>query len=225
MASRPAHDGWLYLAMGRQTASTSPRPGRRPARLQWRAAFSVAGPDGRDPAHFPPTGLRNIYDVALDAELKRLHARQTRTTGRHLHDFASSIASTAPTTGIRFSLRHAARRSDAAARRSRARHFPPGLRFLFGTAIPDGVSRQTCSSPSGADPSCVISVFIRRQRLRAGEGNSSLPPGMPWTPTRSSPRISSCSAAATLMLADYRRRSASQSAGAGASIHIAYGRG
>jgi putative membrane-bound dehydrogenase-like protein len=60
------HDGWLYLAMGDNGVNV-PRPEGD------RLVFNGGGilrcrPDGRD-LHVFSTGLRNIYDVALDAEL------------------------------------------------------------------------------------------------------------------------------------------------------------
>jgi putative membrane-bound dehydrogenase-like protein len=60
------HDGWLYLALGDNGVNV-PRPEGD------RLIFNGGGilrcrPDGRD-LHVFATGLRNIYDVALDAEL------------------------------------------------------------------------------------------------------------------------------------------------------------
>jgi putative membrane-bound dehydrogenase-like protein len=60
------HDGWLYLAMGDNGLNV-----RRPEgdTLDLRGGGVLrCRPDGRD-LHVFATGLRNIYDVALDAEL------------------------------------------------------------------------------------------------------------------------------------------------------------
>ncbi len=60
------HDGWLYLALGDHGCDV-----RRPEgdRLQLRGGGILrCRPDGRD-LHVFATGLRNIYDVALDDEL------------------------------------------------------------------------------------------------------------------------------------------------------------
>jgi putative membrane-bound dehydrogenase-like protein len=60
------HDGWLYLALGDHGCDV-----RRPEgdRLVLQGGGIVrCRPDGRD-LHVFATGLRNIYDVALDAEL------------------------------------------------------------------------------------------------------------------------------------------------------------
>ena len=64
--SWPRHDGWLYLALG-DNGCDVPRPEGD------RLVFHGGGilrcrPDGRD-LHVFATGLRNIYDVALDEEL------------------------------------------------------------------------------------------------------------------------------------------------------------
>jgi putative membrane-bound dehydrogenase-like protein len=60
------HDGWLYLALGDHGCDVKRPEGDR-------LVFQGGGilrcrPDGRD-LHVFATGLRNIYDVALDAEL------------------------------------------------------------------------------------------------------------------------------------------------------------
>jgi len=60
------HDGWLYLALGDRGCDV-----RRPEgdRLLFRAGGILrCRPDGRD-LHVFATGLRNIYDIALDEEL------------------------------------------------------------------------------------------------------------------------------------------------------------
>ena len=60
------HDGWLYLALGDHGCNV-----RRPEgdRLVLEGGGILrCRPDGRD-LHVFATGLRNIYDVALDAEL------------------------------------------------------------------------------------------------------------------------------------------------------------
>ena len=60
------HDGWLYLAMGDNGVNV-PRPeGDR--LIHNGGAILRCRPDGRD-LHVFSTGLRNIYDIALDAEL------------------------------------------------------------------------------------------------------------------------------------------------------------
>jgi putative membrane-bound dehydrogenase-like protein len=60
------HDGWLYLALG-DNGVNIPRP--EGDRLVLRGGGILrCRPDGRD-LHVFATGLRNIYDVALDAEL------------------------------------------------------------------------------------------------------------------------------------------------------------
>jgi putative membrane-bound dehydrogenase-like protein len=60
------HDGWLYLAMGDNGVNVVRPEGDRLV-LQGGGIFRCR-PDGRD-LHLFATGLRNIYDVALDAEL------------------------------------------------------------------------------------------------------------------------------------------------------------
>jgi putative membrane-bound dehydrogenase-like protein len=60
------HDGWLYLALGDNGVSVLRPEGDR-LTLHGGGIFRCR-PDGRD-LHVFATGLRNIYDVALDAEL------------------------------------------------------------------------------------------------------------------------------------------------------------
>lgn len=60
------HDGWLYLAMGDNGVDV-PRPEGDRLVLQGGGILRCR-PDGRD-LHVYASGLRNIYDVALDAEL------------------------------------------------------------------------------------------------------------------------------------------------------------
>lgn len=61
-----AHDGWLYLALGDNGCDILRPEGDR---LVYRGGGILrCRPDGRD-LHLFATGLRNIYDVALDAEL------------------------------------------------------------------------------------------------------------------------------------------------------------
>jgi putative membrane-bound dehydrogenase-like protein len=60
------HDGWLYLAVGDNGVDV-PRPEGDRLVLQGGGILRCR-PDGRD-LHVFATGLRNIYDVALDAEL------------------------------------------------------------------------------------------------------------------------------------------------------------
>jgi putative membrane-bound dehydrogenase-like protein len=60
------HDGWLYLAMGDNGTDVRRPEGDRLV-LQGGGILRCR-PDGRD-LHVFATGLRNIYDVALDAEL------------------------------------------------------------------------------------------------------------------------------------------------------------
>ena len=60
------HDGWLYLALGDHGVDV-PRPEGDRLVLHGGGILRCR-PDGRD-LHVFATGLRNIYDVALDAEL------------------------------------------------------------------------------------------------------------------------------------------------------------
>jgi putative membrane-bound dehydrogenase-like protein len=60
------HDGWLYLALGDHGAKV-PRPEGDRLVLHGGGILRCR-PDGRD-LHVFATGLRNVYDVALDAEL------------------------------------------------------------------------------------------------------------------------------------------------------------
>ena len=60
------HDGWLYLALGDHGCDV-PRPEGDRLVLQGGGILRCR-PDGRD-LHVFATGLRNIYDVALDEEL------------------------------------------------------------------------------------------------------------------------------------------------------------
>jgi len=60
------HDGWLYLALGDNGVNV-PRPEGDRLVLHGGGILRCR-PDGRD-LHVFATGLRNIYDVALDAEL------------------------------------------------------------------------------------------------------------------------------------------------------------
>jgi len=60
------HDGWLYLALGDHGCDVARAEGDR---LVYRGGGILrCRPDGRD-LHVFATGLRNIYDVALDEEL------------------------------------------------------------------------------------------------------------------------------------------------------------
>src|SRR5207237_2125398 len=60
------HDGWLYLAMGDNGLDVLRPEGDR--LVLHGGGILRCRPDGRD-LHVFATGLRNIYDVALDAEL------------------------------------------------------------------------------------------------------------------------------------------------------------
>lgn len=60
------HDGWLYLALGDYGADVVRPEGDR--LLLQGGGILRCRPDGRD-LHVFATGLRNIYDIALDAEL------------------------------------------------------------------------------------------------------------------------------------------------------------
>src|SRR5436309_10787772 len=60
------HDGWLYLAMGDNGVNVVRPEGDR--LVPHGGGILRCRPDGRD-LHVFATGLRNIYDVALDAEL------------------------------------------------------------------------------------------------------------------------------------------------------------
>lgn len=62
----PGHDGWLYLALGDHGCDV-PRPEGDRLVLHGGGILRCR-PDGRD-LHVFATGLRNIYDVALDDEL------------------------------------------------------------------------------------------------------------------------------------------------------------
>lgn len=62
----PGHDGWLYLALGDHGCDV-PRPEGDRLVLNGGGILRCR-PDGRD-LHVFATGLRNIYDVALDDEL------------------------------------------------------------------------------------------------------------------------------------------------------------
>lgn len=60
------HDGWLYLALGDNGVNVLRLEGDR--LIHNGGAILRCRPDGRD-LHVFSTGLRNIYDIALDAEL------------------------------------------------------------------------------------------------------------------------------------------------------------
>ncbi|HEY1340643.1 MAG TPA: PVC-type heme-binding CxxCH protein, partial [Bryobacteraceae bacterium] len=60
------HDGWLYLAVGDHGVEVARPEGDR--LVLHGGGILRCRPDGRD-LHVFATGLRNIYDVALDAEL------------------------------------------------------------------------------------------------------------------------------------------------------------
>jgi putative membrane-bound dehydrogenase-like protein len=60
------HDGWLYLALGDHGVDVRRPEGDR--LVLWGGGILRCRPDGSD-LHVFATGLRNIYDVALDAEL------------------------------------------------------------------------------------------------------------------------------------------------------------
>jgi putative membrane-bound dehydrogenase-like protein len=60
------HDGWLYLALGDRGCDVQRPEGDR--LVHNGGAILRCRPDGRD-LHVFSTGLRNIYDVALDEEL------------------------------------------------------------------------------------------------------------------------------------------------------------
>jgi putative membrane-bound dehydrogenase-like protein len=60
------HDGWLYLALGDRGCDVQRPEGDR--LVHHGGAILRCRPDGRD-LHVFSTGLRNIYDVALDEEL------------------------------------------------------------------------------------------------------------------------------------------------------------
>jgi len=62
----PGHDGWLYLALGDNGIDVQRPEGDR--LVYHGGGILRCRPDGRD-LHLFATGLRNIYDVALDAEL------------------------------------------------------------------------------------------------------------------------------------------------------------
>src|SRR5205085_4348049 len=60
------HDGWLYLALGDNGVNVLRPEGDR--LIHNGGGILRCRPDGRD-LHVFSTGLRNIYDIALDAEL------------------------------------------------------------------------------------------------------------------------------------------------------------
>jgi putative membrane-bound dehydrogenase-like protein len=62
----PGHDGWLYLALGDHGCDVTRPEGDR--LVLEGGGILRCRPDGRD-LHVFATGLRNIYDVALDEEL------------------------------------------------------------------------------------------------------------------------------------------------------------
>jgi len=62
----PGHDGWLYLALGDHGCVVNRPEGDR--LVLEGGGILRCRPDGRD-LHVFATGLRNIYDVALDADL------------------------------------------------------------------------------------------------------------------------------------------------------------
>lgn len=85
------HDGWLYLALGDHGADVARPEGDRLV-LEGGGILRV-WPDGRD-LHVFATGLRNIYDVALDAELN-VFVRDNENDGgdykiRVCHSFAGA---------------------------------------------------------------------------------------------------------------------------------------
>jgi len=76
------HDGWLYLALGDHGCDVKRPEGDR-------LVFQGGGilrcrPDGRD-LHVFATGLRNIYDVALDEKLN-VFLRDNENDGGHLQN-------------------------------------------------------------------------------------------------------------------------------------------
>src|SRR3954469_19452923 len=74
------HDGWLYLALGGNGCDDQ-RPERD--RLVFHGGVILrCRPDGRD-LHVFATGLRNIYDVALDEELNVLLRDNENDGGEH----------------------------------------------------------------------------------------------------------------------------------------------
>jgi putative membrane-bound dehydrogenase-like protein len=62
----PGHDGWLYLALGDNGVNVLRPEGDR--LILQGGGILRCRPDGRD-LHVFSSGLRNIYDIALDAEL------------------------------------------------------------------------------------------------------------------------------------------------------------
>lgn len=76
------HDGWLYLALG-DNGVNIPRP--EGDRLVVNGGCMLrCRPDGRD-LHVFATGLRNIYDIALDAELNVFTRDNENDGGRYMN--------------------------------------------------------------------------------------------------------------------------------------------
>ena len=82
------HDGWLYLALGDQGVDV-PRPEGDRLVLQGGGILRCR-PDGRD-LHVFARGLRNIYDVALDAELNVFVRDNENDGGTYMNRLCHSI--------------------------------------------------------------------------------------------------------------------------------------
>ena len=76
------HDGWLYLALGDRGCDVARPEGDR--LVLHGGGILRCRPDGTD-LHLFSTGLRNIYDIALDDELN-VFVRDNENDGGTLHD-------------------------------------------------------------------------------------------------------------------------------------------
>ena len=130
------HDGWLYLALG-DNGCDVPRPEGDRLVLHGGGILRCR-PDGRD-LHVFATGLRNIYDVALDEELNVFVRDNENDGGDYMIRVCSQLLRRRPRLSV--PLRRAPRRGPAAARRPRPR-LVRGRALLPGAAVPGRVPRQ-----------------------------------------------------------------------------------
>jgi len=93
------HDGWLYLALGDHGCDV-PRPEGDRLVLQGGGILRCR-PDGRD-LHIFATGLRNIYDVALDED-STCSSATTKTTAATTRTGCITVSS-GPTMAIRICI-------------------------------------------------------------------------------------------------------------------------
>jgi glucose/arabinose dehydrogenase len=177
----PGHDGWLYLALGDHGCDV-PRPEGDRLVLNGGGILRCR-PNGRD-LHVFATGLRNIYDVALDDEMNVFVRDNENDGGTYMNRVYHSI----------FGADHGYpylydERPDEA--------LPPLADLGLGSSA-GGVcylERPTCSSANGAGRSCATSPNARAAPSLRSRNSSSRPAPI-TTPTASSQRISSCSATA-----------------------------